>query len=189
MIFNLSLSELILLAILGGIWIIYVPICLYYWYKFALLHKHSKFGRQLALFLKVRHANLIHCITAACFLTMVIEIPYMVLANVFDLIPDLPFSTSSDRENDPIFELLHATLFYMLLYFMFVKFYLLYYNRKLSLAKTNLAWQMKINEKVTDWYIENTKRWGNPIWLTKISILPYLFTVALVVINDWFVSK
>ena len=184
---DLSLTELILVGVVSFIWLLYVPFCICYWYAFSILHKRSRFNRKLATFLKVRHASLIHCITASCFLTMIIEIPYVVLVDFVQLIPNWPHS--KDPENDLIFELLHAMLFYVLVFFMFVKFYLLYYNMKLTLAKTNLAWQMKINAHVTDWYIENTERWGNPVWLTKMSIIPYLIVISFVVINDWLLGK
>ena len=110
---------------------------------------------------------------------MIIERPLIVINynwNIFN------------NNNNWIFELIHSICWFSLFICICIKFYLLYYYEKLNLSIINQAWQREINVGITDWFISNSQKFGNPIWLIKISIIPYVFLIAIAVCGTHFLS-
>lgn len=166
-------KNIIIAGACGVVTLLYVTLCVIYWIKYLRLVSKAKQNRNtLTFFVKIRHLILCNSIFSICLLVLLLDVPYSILVLILEIIT-LPFK-------DIIHELLHTLLLYLLLFCIFIKFYLLYYNMQLSLAKSNLAWQTKINANVTDWYIQNCKRWGNPGWIIKICSIPYVLIIVCI---------
>lgn len=180
------LIELISIILCSIFLLIYIILQTYYVIQGRLILFSG--GNEIPFF-KSRHPVLVTLINVVCTIIMIVERPIFLFNQL---------SKHNKNNYSEIFlfnlpfwslELLFGITWFGLFICICLKFYLLYYYERLNLAVVNQAWQKEINVGITDWYISNSQRWGNPIWLIKVSIIPYLFVVGLAVTPQLFAGK
>ena len=163
--------------------VVFLPTAIGFWIKFfKLLQSLQHTTNDTKAFIKVRYPVLVDLINVTCCLIMIIDIPYILVVNIFGLIK---FSSSNF-----VYSLINSVFSYLLLILLFIKFYLLHYNTKLSVAKMNEAWQTAINQNVRNWYIVNATHFGNSIWILKrVLIFLYFPIILCIILNELFIGK
>lgn len=83
--------------------------------------------------------------------------------------------------------LLYLFSWYLILYFLIIKSWLLYYKYKFSFYTLQLEWQQLINSNIiqtsqkTNWYIHNNHKYGNLKYMTKrgafVAFLGYIWFI------------
>ena len=141
--------------------IIFIPLIIYF------LHEFSKYRNETLM--KYRSNILLYIIHFIVLFCLIVERLYMCLVRIWQII-DIPIWT--------VYCLLSLT-WWSSMYLFSIKVYLLYYKQKYTLSIADVSWRKDINPNEENWYIKNKNKYGNPIYLIKLAIIPYILSVFL----------
>jgi len=141
------------------------PVCAYY---LVLFRKYDKL-RELHPVIAHRNPLLVYVINILVIFTNLSERVYMSQARIW----------SVEKVPEWSVVLFMALMWWAVMTLFAIKCYHLYFVQQYNLAMAEASWRNDINPKETNWFIANKASFGNPRYLMRIAVFPYLMAVAL----------
>lgn len=118
---------------------------------------------------KYRSKALNCCLNIMMLLTLLIERPYANAVIVWNFIQiNVNF----------VYYLVFSISWWSAFFLFFVKVFYLYYKQKYNMAVADLTWKIQLNPNENcNWYIMNQHKYGNPIFMVKITMIPFSICV------------
>eukprot|EP01084_Bolivina_argentea_P161313 280837_1 len=149
---------------------IFAPITICYCRKFY----------KASILIRIKHKNkkMIYFMMAFSLFGLIIVRPLVITCNTLHINDKLIYFTDYSI---PLWIVSALDSVYIALLFASNSLYLwlLYYNKNHQVALAELPWQRQVNPRYRSWYILNRKTWGNPVYITLISICPFCIYIIL----------
>eukprot|EP01084_Bolivina_argentea_P174529 302317_1 len=148
---------------------IYCPILIYFLYQYRKYEKQEIVTSIKTNVIHSRNSFLVYTLNFLAIFANCSERIYMASSEIWNII-DVPFWTVA---------LFLAIPWWALMDLFAIKVYHLYYTQQYNQSIADKSWKKDINPNENDWYIIHKHTYGNPIYLIKITLIPYLLSIIV----------